>query len=151
MKLLPEALPVVCASCGVPISWRYADTEFSCPACGCGLRLRRRYFRALYLMSYALAMLIAYAIGFRDDALGAAGVLALLPVYFIVMTLNMRLFPPEVEISGEFRSILHPGEPQDPSLPAEPIVLGGVKSPTSTEESTPDSVWSRIRGGVLKT
>jgi hypothetical protein len=119
--------------------------EFSCPACGCGLRLRRRYFRALYTISYAIAVLIAYFLGFRDDALYAAGILSVLPVYFIVTTLNMRLFQPEVEISGEFRGILHPGEPQDPSLPAEPIVLGEAKSRTSTKDPSGHTVWARLR------
>jgi hypothetical protein len=60
----------------------------------------------------------------------------MLPMCFAVTALNMRLFPPEVEMSGEFRSILHPGERQDPSLPADPVILGGPKRETSSEEPT---------------
>ena len=65
-----------------------------------------------------------YAAGLRSDALFAAAVLALLPLYFIVVLLNLRLFPPETAISGDFRAILHPGDAVDPTLPPETKVLG---------------------------
>ena len=130
---------MTCASCGVQISWRYAGNEFSCPTCGCGLRLRRRYFRILYVISYGIAVFAAYTLGLREDALFATAILAVLPVFNVVTVLNMRLFPLEVEISGEFRSILHPGEPEDPSLPADPVILGVPRSATSIEEPVVDS------------
>jgi len=48
----------------------------------------------------------------------------------------MRLFPPDVASSGEFRGILHSSDPQDPSLPADPIVLGGPKPEKAIEQPT---------------
>jgi hypothetical protein len=110
--------------CGVQISWRYASGEFDCPACGCGLKITRRYFRSLYAISLVAAAGIAYAIGLRDEALQAAVVLLVFPTFMLVAIINVRIFPPEVEVSGDVRRILHPGEPEDPSIPAAPIILG---------------------------
>ncbi|HUQ89524.1 MAG TPA: hypothetical protein VM096_18315 [Vicinamibacterales bacterium] len=123
-QILPGAVPVTCPMCGVQISWRYAAGEFDCPSCGCGVTIKRRYFRSLYAVSLAMAVAVAYVIGLRDEALQAAAALLVLPTFIVITIINMRLFPPEVEVSGNVRGILHPAEPQDPSIPPDPIIFG---------------------------
>ena len=84
-------------------------------------------------MSLVISVLANYAIGLRDNALFAASMLALLPTSFVVAALTMRLFPPDVAISGDVRHILHPGELHDPELPPDPIVLGAPSDIPITE------------------
>jgi len=141
MKILSEALPVTCPSCGTQISWRYAASEFSCPSCGCGLRLRHRYFRLLYFIGLGLAALAVRALGFEGGALFAGTVLAAWPMFVIVTMLNMRLFPPDVEISGAFQGILHPGAPEDPLRPAEPVVFQIPASAQQLEAGSRVAHW----------
>jgi len=125
-QILPSALPVKCPMCGVEISWRYVYGTFNCPACGCGLKLRPRYFRALYAVGLVIAFGVAYAMGLRDRAQQAAVAFLVLPILILIQMINLRLFPPEVEISGDVRGILHSAEPQDPSIPPDPFVIAAV-------------------------
>lgn len=122
--ILPDAKPVTCPACGVSISARYIADEFLCPACASGLRLRRPYFWVASSVSIVLASLTLYALGFRDDALWMGACLAVWPFLILVLSVTARVFPPDVEASGDFRGILHPPEPQDPSLPPDPIIWG---------------------------
>jgi hypothetical protein len=61
----------------------------------------------LYILSIVVVGLIAYAAGIRDEALFATAILGLWPTYYVLVFLNMRLFPPDVEPTGEFRGILY--------------------------------------------
>ena len=128
LRILPGAVPVTCPLCGAQVSWRYVGGEFDCPVCGGGLKIKPRYFRSLYVISLAIAAGIAYAVGLRDAALQAAAALMIFPTFIVVAIINLRILPPEVEISGNVRGILHPAEPQDPSVPPDPIILGAVSS-----------------------
>jgi len=123
-QILPAAIPVRCPMCGAEISWRYVAGRFDCPACGCGLKLRPRYFRALHLISITIDAGLAYLIGLRGPTLMSATVLLVWPTLILVTMINLRVFPPEVEISGDVRGILHPPDPQDPGRPPDPIVFG---------------------------
>ena len=103
------ALPVHCPSCGAEISWRHADLNvaFPCPNCGRGVLIARRYLRVLNFVSVGLATLIAYALGARGEALFGAAVLGYLPTLVVVIFITLRLFPPEVVLTGDYRGILY--------------------------------------------
>lgn len=109
ITLLRAAVPMRCPSCGAQIPWRRvtAQLEFACAECGHGMRLRDGYFRVLYILAMVVISLIAYAAGIRDEALFATAILGLWPTYFLLVFINMRLFPPDVEPTGDFRGILY--------------------------------------------
>ena len=108
ITLIRAALPVNCPSCGAEISWRRADLDlpFPCPACRHGVLIRKRYLRVIGIVSLVLAALIVYGIGIRGDALIPAVLLAILPTQFVVGFITLRLFPPDVDLTGDFRGIL---------------------------------------------
>lgn len=124
IQILPGARPVLCPMCGAEISWRYAANAFSCPACGCGLELRRRYYRAISVISFAIAFGLSYLSGYRGSAILAPVLFLTFPIQFVVASITLRLFPPDVEVSGNVRGILHPVGGQNPALPPDPIVIG---------------------------
>ena len=58
-----------------------------------------------------MAGLIAYGFGARRDALFWSILLGAFPLQFVMAFLTMRLFPAEAEITGDYRSVLHPVDP----------------------------------------
>lgn len=92
----------------------------------------------MYLAALGISALVAYAVGFRNDALFGVVALALWPVYFVLTMLNMRLIPPEVELSGDFRGILYTCDPEDPSRPPEPMVFGAPRNIPLNAQATGD-------------
>jgi len=52
--------------------------------------------------------------GVRGDALFWLVCLGCLPVSVVLLTITLRLFPPDAELTGEFRGILY-GKPDQPS------------------------------------
>jgi predicted RNA-binding Zn-ribbon protein involved in translation (DUF1610 family) len=108
ITLIRAALPVKCPSCGAEISWKDAGgAQFLCPECGHGVHLRNGYFRVLYLLSALLTSLIAYAAGIRGDTLFWTVCIFLVPTYILLVFITMRLFPPDVEWTGDYRGILY--------------------------------------------
>ncbi len=109
ITLIRAALPVKCPSCGAEISWKDAGggAQFLCPECGHGVHLRNGYFRVLYLLSALLTSLVAYAAGIRGDTLFWTVFIFLVPIYILLAFITMRLFPPAVESTGDYRGILY--------------------------------------------
>jgi len=109
ITLIRAAPPLKCPSCSQAISWRHATLggQFLCPACGRGLRVPGSYFRVLTVVSFVLVTLVAYAAGMRGDALFEAAMLGVFPVVVLLTFITIRLFPPDVETTGEFRGILY--------------------------------------------
>jgi hypothetical protein len=95
------------------------DVPFPCPSCRHGLRLRAGYFRVLYLLALVFIALIAYAAGRRGDELFATVLLGLLPTHLLLLFVTMRLFPPDVESTGDYRDILYPTNTEDVSDASE--------------------------------
>lgn len=135
ITLIRAALPIKCPECGAAISWHHATghVQFLCPECGHGLRLRNNYFRVLYVLAAVVVSMVAYAAGMRGDSLFAIVVLGLWPTHFLLVFITMRLFPPDVESTGDFRGILYGSiAPEDTSTAPEfPI------SPTPMSQPTP--------------
>jgi hypothetical protein len=111
--LLRAALPIVCPACGGQTPWQRAtvDVPFLCPRCGRSIQVKHSYFRALGFLSFPIAGLLAYAMGARRDVLVWSTLLGGLPMQFIMSFMTMRLFPPQAELTGDYRSILHPVDP----------------------------------------
>ncbi len=147
LTLIRAALPVKCPSCSAEIPWRYAAVQFLCPACGQGVRLRGAYFRVLYVLSIVLISLVAYAAGIRGDALFGTVLLGILPTNFLVVFVTMRLFPPDVEATGDYRGILygaHPGTDGQP-IPEPP---GSNEIENETPTSSPADL--KLHGATFK-
>ncbi len=107
MTIIRAALPVKCPECGTAISWREAGPlPFHCSRCGQGLRLRINYFRVLYILAGVIVTLLCRAAGLRGDTLFAVVLLGLWPMHLLLVFITMRLFPPDVEPTGDFRAIL---------------------------------------------
>ena len=114
--LLGAVPPIKCPKCGAQIGWDRASfqVQFLCPACGSGLHLRNSYGRVVNVASIVITGLAAYALGTRGDALFWLVCLGWLPVSVVLLIITLRLFPPDAELTGEFRGILY-GEPDQPS------------------------------------
>lgn len=71
------------------------------------MHLRNGYFRILYLLSALLTSLVACAVGIRGDTLFWTVFIFLVPTYILLVFITMRLFPPDVESTGDSRGILY--------------------------------------------
>jgi hypothetical protein len=137
MTPIGPALPVTCPSCRAQFPWRHVSAGlFHCPGCGSGLRLAGGYFRVVYLAALATITLIAYASGVRGDALLATAMLVVWPTYLLLLNVNVRLFPPDVEATGDVRGILYPVNPDDVPAVSEPPV-GAEEDPSSQAPARP--------------
>jgi hypothetical protein len=54
-----------------------------------------------------LAGLGGYALGLRGDVLMFAAFLAVWPLNAVLLRITVRTFPPDIELTGEFRGILY--------------------------------------------
>jgi hypothetical protein len=101
-----------CPSCGEDISTRFvAGRDLYCPACSVGLSFRLGPFRALPLFAFVIVGLSLYAFGLRDLQWMAVCYLLCHPATYVMALVTARLFPPELESTGDVRGILHPVEP----------------------------------------
>jgi predicted RNA-binding Zn-ribbon protein involved in translation (DUF1610 family) len=136
ITLIRAAIPIKCPECGAAISWRHATghVRFLCPECGNGLHLRNNYFRVLYLLAAVVMIMVAYGAGARGDSLFATVVLGLWPTHFLLVFITMRLFPPDVESTGDFRGILYGSiSPEDTSTGPELTIRPIAASHPSTQ------------------
>ena len=121
----PSGAPALtCPSCGATVAWDdVAAGPCSCQSCGAGVTLKPGYFRVLGFASLLVAAIVLFAFGLRGNALFAWTALAWFPIRLAIELVNLRLFPPDLELSGEFRRILHPpGQRQDlPTIDLESI------------------------------
>jgi hypothetical protein len=65
------------------------------------LRIRRRYFVTTYVLAYPVSGGIAFAVGNRDTALISLATLLLLPIFWGMTVINLRLWPVDVAIDRE--------------------------------------------------
>jgi hypothetical protein len=77
--------------------------------------------------------MVAYAAGIGGDSLFAIVVLGLWPTHFLLVFITMRLFPPDVESTGDFRGILYGSiAPEDTSTgPEFPISPTPMSQPST--------------------
>lgn len=81
------------------------------------------------ITSVVVTGLALYALGARGDALFWLVLLTWLPIQVVVQTITLRLFPPDAELTGEFRGILY-GKSE-----ASPGPKGGVAGLDSKDRS----------------
>jgi len=104
-------------------SRRYAtEKEILCPACRCELMVRFRNVWTLCGIVCGAIALTAYAVGFRGMALVALPAVALRLGHFLIIDLSVRLFPPDVEMCGDFRKILYARDQEHPAPPPQPVI-----------------------------
>jgi len=108
ITLIPAARPGRCPACHAPIPWYIWSTDrFFCPNCDTLLRLRKSYFLALYGVTILLVYLALYALGFRGSSSWSLLAIALLPAYWLVVFINLRIVPVDIEATPDFRVELY--------------------------------------------
>ena len=98
--LLPMR-PVRCPCCRLRIDGRYIWDHRKCAACQAAFRIRRRFFVATYVLAAVISGCVAVAIGNRGVALGSQAVLLLIPTFWAMSVISVRLFPLEIEVVRE--------------------------------------------------
>ena len=103
IKLTLFGRPSACPACGAPIRW---TNQPVCSGCGHAVRIRRSYSTVTAIACWLISGLIAFAVGARGDVWLWLTVLGVLPAGFVVSIISLQLFPPDVEFTGDYRSVL---------------------------------------------
>lgn len=90
--------PVRCSCCRLRIDGDHLWVHRSCVACGAVFRIHRRYFWTMYILALVVSFGLAFAVGNRDSALGSLAVLIVLPIFWGMVMINLRLFPADIEV-----------------------------------------------------
>ena len=106
LRLFPMK-PVRCPCCRLRIDGNHVWGHRTCAACGARFRIRRYYLLAMYIPALAASFGIAFAIGNRGHALISLALLLVLPTFWAMLTINLRLFPADI---GVVREGWTPGE-----------------------------------------
>lgn len=93
--------PVRCPSCRLRIDGRHVWDNRNCAACGAIFKIRRHYFWTTYALALVISGGIAYAIGNRGTALSSLAVLLVLPTFWAMVMINLRLFPTDIVLVRE--------------------------------------------------
>ena len=102
--------PVRCPSCHLRIDGRHVWDNRNCAACGAIFKIRRHYFWTTYLLALIFSFAIAYAIGNRGTALNSLALLLVLPTFWGMVMINLRLFPTDIVLVHEGWT---PGDSED--------------------------------------
>ena len=97
LSLIPMK-PVRCPCCRLRIDGSHVFFHRSCPACGAGFRLRRRYLLTTYVLALAISGGIAFATGNRGSALISLASLLIFPTFWGMAVINLLLSPVDVAI-----------------------------------------------------
>ncbi len=149
ITLIPAARASTCPGCGALVSWQHrAAAGFYCPTCSIGLRLRPAYFALLYCIALFIVAVVVHALGFRGSGHLGLVMLALWPTYWLVLFVNLRIFPVDLEPTGDVRGLLY-GEPSLANLSAaadDSVNQGLAHSPTDQPTSGRAPALHQIEG-----
>ena len=93
--------PVRCPCCRLRIDGNHLWIHRNCAACGAAFRIRRLYFWTMYVLALVVSGGIAFAVGNRGTALSSLAILLVLPTFWGMLVINLRLFPPDVDVVRE--------------------------------------------------
>ena len=93
--------PVRCPCCRLRIDGQHVWDLRKCPVCGAIFTIRRHYFATTYLLALVISGGIAFAIGNRDTALISLAFLLLLPTFWAMLMISVRLFPLDIKVVRE--------------------------------------------------
>ena len=152
--------PVRCPCCRLRIDGRHVWENRNCAACGAVFQIGRHTFWTTYVLTLVISGAISYAIGHRGTALASLAALLVLPTFWAMVTINLRLFPADIKLVREgwtpgdseedqelerlfesLREIDAVITPETPELPrAEPTGSLPGRSPLSTPPDRPISL-----------
>lgn len=121
LRLFPMK-PVGCACCRLRSDGRHVWNYRNCAACGAVLKIRRHYFWTTYVLALVISGGIAFAVGNRGTALSSLAVLLVLPTFWGMLMINLRLFPADIAPSGDRTSDRHGQTGQDPHRVAHSLL-----------------------------
>jgi hypothetical protein len=75
--------------------------------------MRRSYSNVLTLISFVIAGLIAFGAGASGEAWLWMTILGVYPTVLVVSVISLQMFPPDVEFSGDYRSVLFSRQDSD--------------------------------------
>jgi hypothetical protein len=93
--------PVRCPCCRLRIDGQHVWVNRSCVACGAQFSIGRHYFWTMYALALVASAGIAFAVGNRDYSLQALVGLIVLPVFWVLLMISLRLFPVDVGVVVE--------------------------------------------------
>lgn len=96
--------PPKCPFCGARIHLLQWPT---CRACGNSVQLRPSYRAAMLVVTFLLSGLIAFAVGATGDVWLWTTLLGAHPLGVVLYFLTWQLLPPDIEPTGDYRSILY--------------------------------------------
>ena len=118
--------PVRCPSCRLRIDGNHVWVQRNCAACGAVFKVRRHYFWTMYVLALVVSGGVAFAIGNRGTALSSLAGLLVLPMFWGMLMINLRLFPADIKVVREGWT---PGgrlplsTPKDPPVTFEGIAI----------------------------
>ena len=65
------------------------------------MKIRRHYFWTTYVLALVISSGIAFAVGNRGTALSSLAFLLVLPTFWGMLMINLRLFPADIEVVRE--------------------------------------------------
>jgi hypothetical protein len=99
--------PVRCPCCRLRIDGKHVWDHRNCAACLAVFKIRLRFLVTTYALAVAISGGLAFAIGNRDVALVSLAGLLLLPTFWAMLAISVRLFPLDIEV---VRGGWRPGE-----------------------------------------
>jgi hypothetical protein len=151
LRLFPIK-PVRCPCCRLRIDGTHVWIQRNCAACGALFTIRRAYFWTMYVLALVVSMGIAFALGTRGTALSSLAILIVLPTFWGMLMINLRLFPVDIAIVREGWTPGDSDEDRELERDFEMLreldaVVGGAETeaPAPIHEESTDSA----RGGRL--
>jgi hypothetical protein len=143
--------PVRCPCCRLRIDGNHVWVFRNCAVCGAVFRIRRHYFWAIYALALVASGGIAFAIGNRGTALSSLATLLVLPTFWGMLMINLRLFPADIAVTRQGWTPGDSGEDRELERVFEVLreidpVLGRNKpdAPASTLDESTDSAPARL-------
>jgi hypothetical protein len=90
--------PVRCPCCRLKIDGKHVWDHRNCAVCRAEFTIRRRYLVTTYALAVFNSSGIAFAIGNRGTALASLAALLLLPTFWVMLAISLRLFPLDIEV-----------------------------------------------------
>jgi hypothetical protein len=93
--------PVRCPCCRLRIDGRHVWDNRNCAACGALFTISRHSFWTTYVLALVICSAVAYVIGHRGSAVMSLALLIVLPTFWGMMMINLRLFPADIKLVRE--------------------------------------------------
>jgi hypothetical protein len=160
IRIVPPARPLICPACQSVIPWhRVRARTIACLHCGTHLQFRKSYFGALYWLALAIALMTVFRLGIYSPIAIVLPLVLLIPTFYVMLFITLRIFPPDLEPSDDYRAVLWGVPPPEADAEAgadsnsekpEDVRPAGFRSATRPREHwTLEGTVIAIAGGLF--